>query len=152
MPFLAQTFIILAALNQNVFYISHPTDVSEAFVCFDFEVKNATCEWPKNWHRLTPNLLNGQTPVMESNINRTVNWLTYKLRLIFSNRSHGDSKDWSVILSTSSMNDFINKSCQLNNMNYIEIGSILLIIFVIFTIIMLCIKINIKIIKSHTNQ
>jgi hypothetical protein len=92
MPVLSPTYVILSAILHNVLYIHHPPNVDDVFICFDNGgVRNES--WPDNWTPMSPHTSFG-VPTLTSLVPDSAN--DYKLRMIFHDRSTGDSS-WSKL-------------------------------------------------------
>lgn len=109
MAFLSSSFVILAAVAQNIFFINNIPNVRDAFVCFgnnSLEL-NSTCNtWPNGWIRLYPkNLNNGNLHVLSTKMDKlqnekeTYNVLYYKLRFFFNDQTMGETRNWANILN-----------------------------------------------------
>lgn len=82
MSLLAANYILLSALINNIFYISQPYNAQEVYVCF-----NKTDDtWPSAWTRME----SLRDPPSFS-ITLPENATEYKLRIVFINRTVGDS-------------------------------------------------------------
>lgn len=102
MGFLSASLVILAAISQNVFYIKLPINSVEQFVCFSNN-SNGNDSWPSAWYRLNEKLVNdnklivhsSSIPFMDSNV-------YYKIRMVFQDRSYGQTKNWMKIYNPQS--------------------------------------------------
>jgi len=97
MALLASNFIILCTVLHQTIYVNKPSGTSEAFICIDQDgLGNDT--WPTNWSRL---YLNGAKDLFQFYIPKDVyshDKMNYKIRLVYDNRSYGDTPDWRSIV------------------------------------------------------
>lgn len=101
MAMLATNFLLISALINNTFYVSRPYNAQEVYICF-----NKTNEtWPSAWLRMKLE----RDPASFS-IMLPENTTEYNLRIIFMNRTFGDS-GWKN-LSTCVKNASLTKISQ----------------------------------------
>lgn len=102
MAFLASSFIVLATISQNYFYINHQHFLQDAFVCFSENLINKSCDqWPGNWQRLYPKSINnGKLNVLRAKLNSTLDnapILFYKLKFFYMDKTIGENGQWNMI-------------------------------------------------------
>ena len=97
MALLASNFIILCTVLHQTIYFNKPSGVSEAFICIDQD-GSGNDTWPTNWNKL---YLNEAKDLFQFYIPKDVysnDKMNYKIRLVFHNRSYGDTPGWRSII------------------------------------------------------
>ncbi len=83
---LTSSFVLLTALVNGVFYIHQPRNAQSVFICL-----NKTDEtWPQNWAEMKTGYVEN-VPIFSIKLSDKVT--QYKIRILYPNRTHGDS-DW----------------------------------------------------------
>lgn len=107
MALLAASFIILASISQNYFYINHQNYVQDAFVCFSIQPLNGSCEnWPDNWKRLQTKTINNRNlNVFQTKLDddgtgaiKNASILFYKLKFYYMDQTVGESHQWNTVV------------------------------------------------------
>lgn len=108
MAVLSSSFILLVALIQNVFYVSKPNNVVEGFICFqNLSTTTGACSWPEEWIRLYPTAIRSDSGFNAfrthylQNTTADMDYIQYKIKLIFSDRSMGEQDQWQIMLLNS---------------------------------------------------
>lgn len=99
MALLAESFIILSVVMNHTIFFSIPSGVREAFICIDKDgLKNDT--WPDKWNRLEKMNMPYHGSLYQHKLSEdfTPTSITYKLRFIFENGTHGDTPSWRTII------------------------------------------------------
>lgn len=98
---LAANFLVLTAITNNIFYVSQPYNAQELYICFN----KTNDTWPSAWLRMK----SVRDPLSFS-ITLPENATEYKLKIVFINRTYGDS-EWKF-LNTAAMNAPSSKLSQ----------------------------------------
>lgn len=109
MALLNTSLLIFAVLFKNTFIVHHGVNnVAQSFVCFN----ETNDTFPDNWISLKPSIQDGLAIFQVSNISNTNNLiLKYKIRLVFPNKSFGESQ-WKTVLNETFIN---NSKREFNN-------------------------------------
>lgn len=94
MPAISSSFVFLVGFLANTFYVYKPQqNVREMYICF-----NGNDSWPDAWHSMIPSTINVDSQVFKVEMSNK-NMTSYKLRLVFDNRTWGDTAWKNICLS-----------------------------------------------------
>lgn len=95
---LAKNFIILSALVQDIFYVLEPPNTKEVRVCFDFEDCNIWRNMRKTY--AYDEFVNFSSFNVSTINSVNITMLRYKLQIMFSYDTVGETKDWRTVVTT----------------------------------------------------
>nr|DAC81275.1 TPA_asm: hypothetical protein [Bos-associated insect adintovirus 2] len=142
MAFLSTSLLIFAALANNTFILHHGIkNVDKSYVCFN----DGNDPLEPNWIPLKSLAQDGLTVYKISNVPTINNRIVqYKIRLVFPNKSYGDSR-WRMVLNESfivneSTNQISNAAAELVRSTEVllKIDSMSIFIVMVFMCIIIC--------------
>lgn len=94
MPAISSSFVFLVGFLANTFYVYKPQqNVRAMYICF-----NGNDSWPDAWYSMIPSTINGDSQVFKVEMSNK-NMTSYKLRLVFDNKTWGDTAWKNICLS-----------------------------------------------------